>query len=198
MTDTSEPTPTLDWETAPDQFREAHKNATDQLNRLKEDAAERDKLRREVAMLRAGVDSQDPFYEYFTAGYSGKEDPEEIAAAWQKLRGTAQPPPLPGEEPEPTPTNEPSDELIESQRQLQEVRAKLRTNSVAPGEEPSPHPFDAALAVANQAKERGRTREQQTAAYLQTVFNAAVAGDERIVSKSSAEAKEKWRKRQGL
>jgi hypothetical protein len=201
MTDISEPEqpPALDWETAPEQFRQAHSNATEQLNRQKAELAEAAQIRRENAMMRAGVDVNHPMFDYFSKGYSGKEDTESINQEWTRLTGAAAPPhdATEGSAPVETPEGPPSEAEV-MDRALQEARGKLNIGATAPGEEPEPHPFDAAMAAATQQRDLGRNREQQMGAYLQTLFSSAVKGDPRITSTNHEDAKEKWERRQGL
>jgi hypothetical protein len=94
--------------------------------------------------------------------------------------------------------DEPSADLLDSQRRLQDERAKLRTGATAPGEEPGVHPFDAAAHAARLQRERGGNHGRQMGAYLQTVTEAALAGDSRVTSSSHDEAKAKWLRRQGI
>jgi hypothetical protein len=58
------------------------------------------------------------------------------------------------------------------------------------------HPADAALAAAKYQREvSGGSRQAQTSAYLQTIIDAALAGDTRITADSHVGAKENWRRR---
>jgi hypothetical protein len=202
MTDISEPDqpPALDWETAPEQFRQAHSNATEQLNRLKAEAAEAAQVRRENAMLRAGIDVNHPIFDMFSKAYSGKEDPEAIRTEFERLTGAATAPhdASEGSPPAETPEPGPPTEAERMNAALQEARGKLNTEAIAPGEEPEPHPFDAAMGAAKQQRDLGRSRESQMSSYLQTLFNAAVKGDPRVTSTNPEDAKEKWERRQGL
>lgn len=202
MTDTSEPEPALDWETAPDQFREAHRNATEQLNRLKEESASAAQIRRENVMLKAGIDPTHPFYPIFSTGYTGKEDVDSVKEEWGRITGNATPPHQEGQEGGPPPAPGSTEGLTPEQeaqaRALEEARGRLQTGATAPGEEPTPHPADAAKAAADKQRELGRSRGQQSATYLDSLFQAAAAGDPRITSSNYEDAKNKWKDRQGL
>jgi hypothetical protein len=89
-------------------------------------------------------------------------------------------------------------EAERQQRELAEARSKLNIGATAPGEEAEPHPLDVARAMAFKQRDLGRNREAQMGAYLQSVMNAAVKGDPRVVSQSAEEAKAKRARRNEL
>lgn len=195
MTDASEPTTQLSWDTAPDQFRSAH-------DKLRNDhqavISERGKLEREVAMLRAGVDSTHPAFSYFNAGYEGKLITDDIKAEWAKIVGVTQQPTEPPAGEQPPPADDGTDPAAaEAMRRLQEERGKLRADAVAPGEEPTPDPEAEMLAVYHRSRAEGRPNVEAQRAGLQVAFDAAAAGDPRIVSDSATEAVAKWRRKHG-
>lgn len=195
MTDASEPTPQLSWDSAPDQFRSAHDKLRNDHQAVISDRA---KLEREVAMLRAGVDSNHPAFSYFNAGYEGKLTTDDIQAEWTKIVGATQQPTEPpaGEQPPSDDGTDPA--AAEAMRQLQEERSKLRADATAPGEEPSPDPEAEMLAVYHRNRADGRPNVDAQRAGLQVAFDAAAAGDPRIVSDSAAEAAAKWRRKHGF
>jgi hypothetical protein len=192
-TTTPEPAPVINWEGAPDQLRSAHDAAKTE---AREAQAQRDNLAREVAMLRAGVDSEHPAFSYFNAGYQGELTPEDIKAEWAKITGnqptTSQPA---GETPTPTPGQPPS--IEDQMRQLQEERQKLYSGATAPGQEPTPDPMDAALATFHDARKTGDNQQAAMRKAFQVIFDAAAAGDGRVAFSSTAEQMSAWKKRHG-
>ncbi len=54
--------------------------------------AERDQLQRELAMMKAGVDTSSPLGQMFAKSYDGETDVEAVRAEYSRIAGTGQPP----------------------------------------------------------------------------------------------------------
>lgn len=203
MTDTSDnqTPPTLNWESAPQQFREAHARTADELKKARDEAASTETLKREIAMLKAGVDSQHPAFTYFNAGYSGNLAPEDIRAEWTKITGATQAPQAPPEQGQQQPPAEAVDDgsdpaAAQAAADLQAVRDQLGAG-VPPGEEPSPDPNTEMMSVFHAAQAAGDNRLTAQRKGLQVLMNAAVEGDPRVVSDTTSEHQEKWKRKHG-
>ena len=194
MTDTS---PTLSWGDAPDQFRAAHERQQQELEQAQADAARADVLVRENAMLKAGVDMAHPAAEYFSAGYSGKLEVDDVKAAWEKVAGPAQPPATPPQAP-PANDDGSNPDTVARLADLQRQRDQLGQGGVAPGEEPSPDPQTAMLQNNQHLKQMGRNREQAMNLSLDGLIETAVAGDQRVVSTNPQDSVRKWREKNGF
>lgn len=184
--------PTIDWSTAPGQLRDAHDAARKDAQAAR---GERDALQREVAMLRAGVDSEHPAYSYFNAGYKGELAPDDIKAEWAKITGNqTTTPPAEGQAPaQPSVPTEVADQL----QALQDARSKLTGGATAPGTEPTPDPMDTALTTFHEARKGGDNQQQAMRKAFQVMFNAAAAGDQRIAFDSSEAQMDAWKREHG-
>lgn len=193
MTDTSEPT--LNWDTAPAQFREAfNRSKAEAAEGLGTVTAERDALQRQVAMLSAGVDMGHPAAEYFAAGYSGDLKVDDIKAAWDKIAGT------PSAEPPATPqVNEDGTNVAVAQQlaDLQAQRDQLGQGT-PPGEEPSVDPQTAMIQDFHERQKQGRNREQAMNLALDGLIEKAVAGDSRVTATDPQGSVRNWRAKQGF
>jgi hypothetical protein len=158
-------------------------------------------------MLKAGVNMDHPAAAYFVDGYKGKLDLDDIKAEWTKLApqsGETPPPPGDGQPTGEQPTGDgnetppPGDGPTEEEQQLQERLAALRSGSTPPGGEPTPDPMDDAIHGYVEDRKQGLTQVRAQKNAFQKIFNAAAAGDERVVSNSAAEAKETWMRKHGL
>lgn len=192
MTDTS---PTLDWATAPDQFRGAFENTKTQLEQAQQDAARADQLARENAMLKAGVDMSHPAAATFVAGYSGPLEVDDVKAAWEPIGGT--PPPTPPPTTTAPPTNDDgSDPIVVAQlNDLQAQRNQLSNGGTAPGEEPTVDPQTGMIQRFHHGLSKGHTRERATNDGLAVLFEAAANGDPRVTSDSPEGSVRNWRQK---
>jgi hypothetical protein len=92
----SDPDARLDWETAPDDFRAAHRNASDQVERLKQElakhAADREligDLRAELTFVKAGIDVDSIAGGLFAAKYDGPLDVDSVEEAYSRYLSDA-------------------------------------------------------------------------------------------------------------
>ena len=193
----SNPEPVLNWADSPESFRTAHEQTKAKLAETEGRLAEVDQLKRQNAFLRAGLDPEHPGYSFFDAGYTGKLETEDIRSTWNTTFGDTSKPPAADQEQPPDPDG--SDPEVAAQlSQLQQDRAKLTTDGTPPGEEPSPDPQQDAIAIFQRRQAEGATRDQAPAAAFTRIFEAANAGDERIVSHSAEEAQNKWKRKHGF
>jgi hypothetical protein len=151
------------------EFAERQKAAAEQA------AVELEALRAENrtnALLAAGVDTGSPLGEMFADAYKGELKVDAIKEQWLKVAPPAAPatPPVVDDGPS------------EAERVQAEQRNALTTGGQPPGEEPTPHPNAAAMANWNKVRNEGGSRETADREYIQTIMNAAAAGDERILS----------------
>jgi hypothetical protein len=195
--------PQLDWATAPQQFREAHQRQQQRMQELEDQARQAEVTARENAMLRAGVDMDHPAAAYFVDGYKGELDAEAIQKEWAKLAPPPAAPPPAGDTttpPEPPPAGEPTppnDGATPTEQQFQQTLSNLHGETTPPGGEPTPDPWTDALKGFHESKKQGGTTVQAQRGAFQKIINAAIAGDQRVVSSSAAEAKEKWARSHG-
>lgn len=161
---------TSDQNQTPAQLREYADRQKERADAAEAQIAEGDKARRENAFLRAGVDLDSPLGTLFSKGYEGELDGDKVKEAWSALQPAQAPPPEAASD-APTP-----EELAQAQ-----ARDALNTGGVPPGEEPSPSPWDAAKENYKIAKEKGQSTDRAQTAAIQTVMDAAVAGDERVL-----------------
>jgi hypothetical protein len=80
----------------------------------------------------------------------------------------------------------------DQRRQLQSARSALNADAAPPGEMPDVDPYESALAAANRAGPRGSDRAFQ--AGVERIFEAAQAGDPRVMTQGTVDAKtrEDW------
>lgn len=197
MTDTSEPT--IDWATAPQQFREAFERNQQTLQAERERGARADQLERENAMLRAGVDPNHPAAEIFTAGYTGKLDIDDVKAAWASITGAT---PAAGAPPVNPDGSDPA--VVAQLQDLQNQQQQLGTNGVPTGEEPSADPQEEMKQTFIELRGKGRNREQAFHQALDVLGQRAAEGDERVASagapgvSAAQQSVQKWREKQGF
>lgn len=173
-------TPALDWQSAPQQFRDAHQATQERLREMEQQRAENDQVRRENMFLRAGVDIESPLGQLFAKGYDGELDMEVVKASWAELApGNAH------SEPPTPPTAQAGEELspeqMAQQAELTRQRAALNSEAVAPGEEPTPDPRIDMVKTYQTMKKEGKTDVASMRAGFQRLFDAAAAGDDRAL-----------------
>lgn len=157
------------------QLREAHKRSKAEAKEAREAAASAEAVKRENAMLRAGVDLDSPVGKLFAKGYDGELDPDAVKSAWSEIGVT----PTPSESQETV--TEVDDGPTEAEQEQQRLRGVLTSDATPPGSEPSPDPWDEAIGEFHDRQKRGQTKQRAQTAALQHVLNAAVAGDKRVL-----------------
>jgi hypothetical protein len=83
-------------------------------------------------------------------------------------------------------------EQVQQRRQLQANRGALNADAMPPGAEPEQDPIEAAFAAAKSAGARGSAAAFR--GYVDTLFAAAAAGDERVAHSGTVntEVRERW------
>jgi len=155
------------------QLREAYKRERARARELAAQQPQNDELRRENAMLRAGVDLTHPVGELFSRGYQGELDVEAVKDAWDKVAPAAPTPPATTEPPEGEPTAE---EIVR-----QQASREMAGGAHPPGGEPSPDPKEEAYKTFWDLRKAGKDRERAGAFALDKWMEAAAAGDERVL-----------------
>ena len=117
-------------------------------------------VKREMAFLKAGVDTETKAGQLLFKAYDGEMNTEAIQAEWQELVPTATPP----GQPEAGATGE--DILVAEQRQ------KLAEDAVPP-ESQTESPYDAGHREFKTMMDAGRPKEDSAARFVHTILEAA-------------------------
>jgi flagellar biosynthesis/type III secretory pathway protein FliH len=148
------------------------KELRDAADRGREAIQERDQLKREVAFMKAGVDTDSKAGQLLFKAYDGELETESIQAEWQELVPT----PVPVEEPEP------AQEIVdETDTQVAEQRQALAEDSVSV-EAGTQSPYEQGFQEFKKAYDEGSPKEDSAARFVHTVLEAASQGDERVIS----------------
>jgi len=148
------------------------KELRDAADRGREAIQERDQLKREMAFMKAGVDTDSKAGQLLFKAYDGELETESIQAEWQELVPT----PVPVEQPEPA-----QDTVTETDTQVSGQRKALAEDSVSV-ETTTQSPYEQGLQEFQKSYESGRSKEDSAARFVHTVLEAAGQGDERVVS----------------
>ena len=147
------------------------KELRDAADRGKKASQELDAMKREMAFLKAGVDTDTKAGQLLYKAYDGELETEAIQAEWSELVPAAAAPP-----PEPE-TVDVTDTQVAQQRQ------DLAGDNVPP-ENQTESPYDAGHREFRQMMDAGRPKEDSAARFIHTVLEAAGGGspDQRVVS----------------
>ena len=148
------------------------KELRDAADRGREAIQERDQLKREMAFMKAGVDTDSKAGQLLFKAYDGELDTEAIQAEWQELA----PSPVPVEQPEPA-----QDIVDDTDTQVAGQRQALAEDSVSV-EASTQSPYEQGFQEFKTAYDSGRSKEDSAARFVHTVLEAAGQGDERVVS----------------
>lgn len=157
----------MDETPQPDETPKALRRAAEEGKKAKAEAAS---LKRELAMLKAGVDIDSPIGKMFAKAYDGDATPEAIKAEWASISPSAS---ATADTPEP--------EIPAEERQSTAERSALASNAPADTGTPPPDPRVVAAEKAQDARSKGASREHSMAEYFRTVVEAAQNGDERVI-----------------
>ena len=147
------------------------KELRDAADRGKKATQELDAMKREMAFLKAGVDTDTKAGQLLYKAYDGELDTESIQAEWAELvPATAAPPP----EPETVNSN---DTQVAQQR-------KDRDGDSVPPENQTESPYDAGHREFREMVDAGRPTEDSAARFIHTVLEAAGGSnpDQRVLS----------------
>ena len=140
------------------------KELRDAADRGKKATQELDAMKREMAFLKAGVDTDTKAGQLLYKAYDGELETAAIQAEWSELVPTAAAPP-----PEPE-TVDATDTQVAQQRQ------DLAGDSVPP-ENQTESPYDAGHREFKAMMDAGRPKEDSAATFIHTVLEAAGGAD---------------------
>ena len=148
------------------------KELRDAADRGREAIQERDQLKREMAFMKAGVDTDSKAGQLLFKAYDGELETEAIQAEWQELVPTS----APVEQPE-----QAQDIVNEADTQVSQQRQALAEDSVSV-EASTQSPYEQGFQEFKTAYDSGRSKEDSAARFVHTVLEAASQGDERVIS----------------
>ncbi len=153
---------------SPRDLREAAKRA-------RKVAAERDAARRELALVKAGVDTDSKMGQLFARAYDGDLDVEKIKAEWAEIAGPQTSTPTPEPELAPEPAITPDEASSTAARQA------LANGSPADLPSADPDPRQTAVEAGDAIVAAGGTRDAALAASADALIAAAINGDRRVI-----------------
>jgi len=147
------------------------KELRDAADRGKKASQELDAMKREMAFLKAGVDTDTKAGQLLYKAYDGDLETEAIQAEWSELVPAAAAPP-----PEP-------ETVDATDTQVAEQRRDLAGDSVPP-ENQTESPYDAGHREFRTMMDEGRPKEDSAARFVHTVLEAAGGADpdQRVLS----------------
>ena len=148
------------------------KELRDAADRGREAIQERDQLKREMAFLKAGVDTDSKAGQLLFKAYDGELETESIQAEWQELVPT----PSPVVEPE-----QAQETVSEADTRVADQRQALAEDSVSV-EASTQSPYEQGFQEFKKAYDAGTPKEDSAARFVHTVLEAAGQGDERVLS----------------
>lgn len=149
-------------------------------------AGEAAAAKRELAFVKAGIDTDAGVGKLLFESYQGEPTKEAVLAA-ASAYGIAPGAPA-AQDPAPTPAQQP--DYTDAERAQSAVRADLATGSEVPAGQPDIDPHVAGLAKFHEARAAGTPRDDAAAAYFGTVLTAAANGDKRAVFDEEAHRRE--------
>lgn len=141
-------------------------------------AKEVDQVKRENAMLKAGIDTDNPQHAYFFKGYDGDLDPEKVKAAAVEA-GILSAESTENEESE-TVEEHPDTTLEEGEADLENQRQQMSSGSPA-DEPPAPDAYKRAVETHDRIKAEGGQERQALGGAFNSLVNAAHQGDQSVV-----------------
>lgn len=146
----------------------------DAADRSKANATEAEQAKRELALVKAGVDTESPLGKMFHRSYDGELTKEAIQAAWLEVNPGGTPP-----EPTTTTTSTP-EQTAETQ-----TRRTLSSGGAGdtPGQEPQEDPVQRGYSEFRERMANGESREKAAGSVFGSLMAAAAAGDERAIVK---------------
>ena len=135
--------------------------------------AEAEAAKRELALLKAGVDTESAVGKMFAKAYDGDLDTEAIKAEWTQVAPTTSP-----NDPPPPPEQVDPGEQLAQQQQDREA-----ASGGQPGgqEKPTPNPIDAALSEFHDPARMGMQLEDRQEEAVAKVLGAYFEGDKRVM-----------------
>jgi len=145
------------------------KELRDAADRGRKASQELDEVKREMAFLKAGVDTESKAGQLLFKAYDGELDTESIQGEWQELVPLSAPPV--------------EEEVVDAtDTQVAEQRRELAGDTVPP-ENQTESPYDAGHREFKEMMDAGRPKEDSAARFIHTVLEAAGGTpDPRVVS----------------
>ena len=136
------------------------------------------KARRELAFVKAGIDTDTPLGAMFATAYAGDLSKDAIAEEWAKI--APQPPSV---EQEAQQQREQEQQVDEEQQQQAQDRARRSISSTPaePVSEPTVDPLVKGYKEFHQNMGDGLSREKAAKPVFEAIIGAAVNGDERFI-----------------
>lgn len=128
---------------------------------------------REIAFLKAGIDTDTPLGAMFARGYDGEIDAAKVKEAWAQVAPAAAP-----TEPIPTPATPP---VPAADAAVFDEAGRLASGATPPGADNGPHPVIQGVSDYWDARRAGKTDKEAEALGFDRIFDAAVKGDPRVV-----------------
>ena len=146
------------------------KELRDAADRGKKATQELDAMKREMAFLKAGVDTDTKAGQLLYKAYDGDLETAAIQAEWSELVPAAAAPP-------------PAETVDATDTQVAQQRQDLAGDAIPP-ENQTENPYDAGHRAFKEALDAGRPHEDSAARFVHTVLEAAGGGDpdQRVVS----------------
>ena len=148
------------------------KELRDAAERGRQASQELEEMKREMAFMKAGVDTDTKAGQLLFKAYDGELDTESIQAEWQELVPTS----APVEQPE-----QAQDTVNEADTQVAEQRQALAEDSVSV-EASTQSPYEQGFQEFKEMYDSGSPKEDSAARFVHTVLEAASQGDERVLS----------------
>lgn len=137
--------------------------------------AQHEQTQRELAFLKAGVNTDTPMGKYFAQGYDGELDPESIKAEAQQV-GLVQ-----GEEEEDNSQQTNNNPQLTAEEQNQaNSRRNLATGGL-PDTGEGEDPYQTARRTHSESIDAGASKDDALAAGIGQILSAAANGDERVM-----------------
>lgn len=155
--------------------REAARRQRARANELETDAARTADVERELAFVKAGVDTDSEMGKIFARGYDGELTKEAITAAVAGMNLSA------AVAPEQPADAQPEDTVLEP-GEADLLTGAETLSGQAPNSDPPPaDPYQEAAKVFNSATEDGMPSDEALGLSFNSLANAAAAGDKRVV-----------------
>lgn len=148
------------------------KELRDAADRGRKASQELEEMKREMAFLKAGVDTESKAGQLLFKAYDGELDPDLLRVEAEEL-GI-----LKGAKPEP----EPEPEVTEADAQVAQQRRDLVSDQVPPDTQ-TESPYDVGHKQFKELVDAGRPVDDAAAQFVSTVIEAAASGDERVLSR---------------
>lgn len=148
----------------------------DQIRSMERDAKQVRTLRRENAMLKAGIDVNTPLGTLFLNAYEGELETDAIRDAFHKIAPPAPVTATEAEEPDMAPVGDNDD------AQFAEERQRLASGGLGDdGHTIDRDPRKVAIELGNKMLADGKSREDAMASAFSSMAGAAAAGDSRVI-----------------